>query len=246
MKQITRSLVLASLFVSGSALAVPSSPAVGAPIQPVAPGVAERGIGAQLAAASNGKDVPITCGGSGSSDVKSVGHSMTNNTGHIIPKGTVLHWNTSSKLAGSLTLTADLAPGASAEVIKPGQTNGYTCTAHFFAGPADFSVKWIDWAISGANSVNITVENLNPWTDGEPAMAKIASFICNSTQPLNEVHAQIPAIPAGKSVVVAVAITRPGAIFVAGTANYDGKTIESNKANNTTNSPQYGSQCVPK
>jgi hypothetical protein len=243
MKQITRLLVLASVVVTGSAVA---APATGPAVQPVAPGVAENGVVAQLRAASQGKDVPITCGGSGSSDVKSVGHSMTNNTGHIIPKGTLLHWNTSSKLSGSLKLTEDLAPGAAAEVIKPGQTNGYTCTAHFYAGPADFKVKWIDWAISGANSVNITVENANPWTDGEPATAKVASFICNSTQPLNEVHAPIPAIPAGKTVTVAVAITRPGAIFVAGTANYDGKTIESDKTNNTSNSPQYGSQCVPK
>jgi hypothetical protein len=197
---------------------------------------------AQLRAASNGKDVSIGCGGSGSSDVKSVGHSMTNNTGHIIPKGTVLHWNTSSKLSGSLALTADLAPGAAAEVIKPGQTNGYTCTAHFFAGPADFAVKSIAWATNGAV---ITVENVNPWTDGEPAIAKIASFKCFA-EPVSQVLIPIPAIPAGKSVAVFATLAKGTANYVTGTANYDGKTIESNKSNNTAPSWEYVGQCVPK
>jgi hypothetical protein len=239
MKQITRLLVLASVVVTGSAVAAPST---GPAIQPVAPGVAENGVLAQLRAASQGKDVPITCGGSGSSDVKSVGHSMTNNTGHIIPKGTVLHWNTSSKLSGSLTLTEDLAPGAAAEVIKPGQTNGYTCTAHFFAGPADFKVKSIEWAPNGAT---ITVENANPWTDGEAAIAKIASFKCLA-EPVSQVLHPIPAIPAGKSVAVFAILAKGPAVYVTGTANYDGKTIESNKANNTNSSWEYGSHCLPK
>ena len=40
-------------------------------------------------------------------------------------------WVASNKGSGKLTLSSDLAPNATVDVIEPGQTNGYTCTASF-------------------------------------------------------------------------------------------------------------------
>jgi hypothetical protein len=236
MKQ-TRLLVLASLVVSGSAVA--------GPISPAAPGVAERGIGAQLLAPSQGKDVPLACsGGRGS-----VGHIVTNTTSFPVPKGTVLHWNTSPSLSGNLKLTTDLAPGGTVEVASSGPTNGYACTAHFFAGPADFVVKEILWGkggdangkVDGANAdAKIVVANRNPWTDGEAAVARVVTvaveFLGCTMRP-SQVLQQIPAIAAGGTAMVTVPLTTSKKfrfVFVAVTVNYDGKTIESNQENNTT------------
>jgi hypothetical protein len=174
--------------------------------------------------------------------VKSVGHSLRNSTGFVIPKGTVLYWSTSTKLSGSVKLAADLAPGGQEEVVKPGQTNGYTCTAHFFAGPADFVVKSVAWTPTGAALV---VENMNHWTDGLPAMAKVESYQCLST-PATSALVQVPAIARGASKLVTVALAKGNATYLIGTANHDGATIESNKTNNSAYSVEYGAQCLPK
>jgi hypothetical protein len=236
MTHLTRLLVLTSLTLSGSALAAGggSTPPTVSTVSPQ-PGIASM---------FQGADVPLVCSGGGSSDVSSIHHSVTNTTGHVIPKGTNVYWSTSTKKNGHITLGADLAPGAQISASEPGQTNSYSCTAHFFAGPADFVVKEVQWKT--ATEAMVLIVNQNPWTDGSAQAVKLEALGCPQT-PVAQTIIQVPAIAHGKDYGVGVYFPRGKADYLRATANYDGAAPESNKANNTNHSPDFNTNksCTP-
>lgn len=190
--------------------------------------------------------IPLACSGSGASDVVSRKHSIKNTTGHAIPKGTVVHWTASNKGSGSLTLSSDLAPDASVDVIEPGQTNGYTCTAGFYPGNPDFAVKSVQW--TSATTASVEIANLNPWSDAKASTVRVQSLKCIQS-PVGSVDAQAPAIPKGGSVTVTVnGLPKSAADYLMATANATSTAPEGpNKANNVGKSPEFGSNksCTP-
>lgn len=188
--------------------------------------------------------VSLECSGSGASDVKHRGHSIKNTTGKIVPKGTKVNWRSSDKGSGSVTLAADLKPSETVDVIEPGQTNGYTCTASFYPGNADFAVKSIAW--SSATTATIVVENQNEFADARESIVRVQSLKCLATG-VASVDVKVPVIPKGGSVTVTATIAKANADYLQATANANGAVPETNKANNTQKSPDFGSNksCTP-
>ncbi|AKU93745.1 hypothetical protein AKJ09_00409 [Labilithrix luteola] len=184
--------------------------------------------------------VSLACSGTTASDVVHRKHSIKNTTGYTVPKGTIVRWTSNDKGTGSLTLNADLANNASVDVIEPGQTNGYSCTAYFSPGTPDFVVKSIT---HNGGTATIVVENANPWTNAGASVAKVESYKCVSSL-VNGIDVPVPAIPKGGSVTVTASIAT--ADYLQATANANGAVSESNKNNNTTKSNEYLNHCVPR
>lgn len=186
------------------------------------------------------QQVSLGCSGAGASDVAHRKHSIKNATGFTVPKGTIVRWTSSDKGSGQLTLTSDLANNASVDVIEPGQTNGYSCTASFNPGTPDFIVKSVTHS---GGTATIVVENGNPWANAAASVAKVESYKCVSNF-VNGIDVPVPAIPKGGSVTVTASIAT--ADYLQATANANGAVSESNKNNNTMKSNEYANHCIPK
>ena len=232
MNRVTSLLGLAFLTFAATAPAdTLRQPPIAQPMQPQLP---------QAALAT----ISVACSGAGHSDVDSRKHTITNNTGHTIPAGTVLHWTASDKGTGSLTLKTDLAAGGSVDVIVGGQTNGYTCTASFLPGPADFVIKSVVW--SNEQTATVEIQNVAPWTDAAPSTARVESFKCVST-PEKTVGISVPAIPKGGTVSVVATISKTNADYLLATANANKSVTETNYANNSRKSVDFSTNksCTP-
>ena len=190
--------------------------------------------------------IAVACSGSGASDVASRKHSIKNTAGHPIPKGTTIRWSSSDRGSGNVVLSEALAPNASVDVMQPGQTNGYTCTAHFDPGPADFAVTSVQWA--DAVTAVVEVANLNPWTDAADSEGQVTSMKCLST-PVNALAFALGPIAKGSSVKKSVKVAKLNADYLTATANLNNTVPElaTNKANNTRKSSEFLSNksCTP-
>ena len=195
--------------------------------------------------AATSPQVPVECIGAGSSDVMSRNHAIKNNTGHPIPKGTYVHWAASNKGTGELKLANELQPGQVVSVIEPGQTNGYSCTAFFYAGDADFTIKSIAW--TSATTAQVTIGNANYWADAGASTVHVGSFKCIA-QAVGGLDAAVPAIPKGGQTVVNVSLAKRGADYLQATANATSSVPETNKTNNTGKSVDFNSNpsCTPR
>ena len=188
--------------------------------------------------------VPLACSGSGASDVASRKHSITNNTGHTIPKGVVAHWVASNTGSGNVTLTSDLAPNASVDVYEGGQTNGYTCTATFVPPSADLVLKSVAW--SNDTTATVVVQNTSPWRDVGATTLRLQRMKCFSTQ-VSTQDAATAAIAKGQSITLTIPATRAGADYLQATANATNSPSEPNTANNLNKSVDFAQNksCTP-
>lgn len=227
------SLVTVACMAFAASASAELPPAGPVPIRPVE--------GTGILAIAN---VPLACSGPGASDVVSRKHSIKNTTGYPIPKGTVIHWTASDKGSGNLTLSNELAPNDTVDVIQSGQTNGYTCTAGFNPGDADFVVKSVAW--SNATTATVVIANANHWTDAKASVARVRSLKCISS-PVASVDVQVPPIAKGGSITVTATIAKASADYLDATANATSSVPETNKSNNSRVSPEFGSnkQCTP-
>jgi hypothetical protein len=241
--KIASSSALAFAILAGVAVFVPGAASAELP-KGVAPPVSTvltptNGLGT-IALAS----ISLGCSGAGHSDVSSRNHSITNTAGHPIPKGTTLSWTASDKGTGKVTLTSDLAPNGSVDVIQPGQTNGYTCTASFIAPNVDLVVTGVKW--TSDSSAQVTVSNLSPWRDAGASTLRLQRMKCLSTS-LTSSDAATPAILRGTSTTVTVNAARPGADYLEATANVTSSVPETNHTNNSNKSLEFGQNksCTP-
>jgi hypothetical protein len=188
--------------------------------------------------------VPLGCSGSGSSDVASRKHSITNTTGHTIPKGVVAHWVASNSGSGNVTLTSDLAPNGTVDVIQPGQTNGYTCTASFVPPAADLVLKSVSW--TNDTTATVVVQNTSPWRDVGATTLRLQRMKCLSSQ-VSTQDAPTAAIAKGASVTLTVSAARSGADYLQATANATNSPTEPNTTNNVGRSPDFNTNksCTP-
>jgi len=242
--KIASSSALAFAFLAGVAVLVPGAASAELPKAGAVPPtstVANPGLGiGSISLAS----IALGCAGSGSSDVASRNHTITNTAGHPIPKGTVLSWTASNKGSGHLTLTSDLAPNGSVSVIEPGQTNGYSCTASFIAPNVDLVITSVKW--TSDTSASVVVHNTSPWRDAGASTVRVQRMKCLSTS-LSTTDAPTPAIPKGASTTVTVNAARPGADYLEANANVTSSVAETNTANNSQKSFEFGTNksCTP-
>lgn len=230
--------IAAGAMTASLAAAEPSRPALQptvGPAQPVATAI-------QLA-----PSIDLVCSGAGASDVASRKHSIKNSTAFPIPKGTTILWSASNKGSGRVVLAENLAPNASVDVMEPGSTSGYTCTARFSPGPADFAVKKVQW--TSATTATVEIANLNPWTDAAASTARVASMRCAGSATVQSLDVPVPAIPKGASTTLTVTIAKANADYLMATANANNAVSElaENKANNVGKSPEFSSNksCTP-
>jgi hypothetical protein len=236
------SSVLAFALLAGGAVLVPAAASAEPPKlgpMPTATVVSNPGGGLiQL------QTIPLGCSGSGASDVASRKHSITNTAGHPIPKGTVVSWAASNKGSGHVTLTSDLAPNATVDVIEPGQTNGYTCTASFIPPNVDLVLKSVQW--TGPSTANVVIANASPWRDAGATTLRVQRMKCLSSQ-VSATDAPTPAIPKGGSTTVTVNVAKADADYLQASANVTSSVTETTTANNSGKSPEFGSNksCTP-
>src|SRR4051812_3236927 len=185
----------AGILVSGAASAEQAQPGLAPALTPTAQSQVRISL----------LTIPLACSGSGSSDVASRKHSIKNISGHTIPKGTSLHWTASNNGSGSVALTSDLAANGSVDVIEPGQTNGYTCTANFVPPAADLVLKSVSW--SNDTTATVTIQNTSPWRDVGATTLRLQRMKCLLTQ-VSTQDAPTAAIPKLGSVTVTVSAPR--------------------------------------
>lgn len=217
-------------------LAVVSTSATAEQQNPSAPALSPAvagGIGTLLPA-----PIAVGCQGAGSSDVTHHNHHIKNTTAYPIPKGTIIHWNTSAKESGNVTLTSALAPNASIDVIDPGQTNGYSCTASFHPGEPDYVVKNLAWASANHASITMEVANANPWMDAPRANLMLKTMKCPGQMVIG-LELFLDPIAKGGSKVITMPFNGAGADFLEATINFDNKVPEANKANNVAKSIEF-------
>jgi DNA-binding winged helix-turn-helix (wHTH) protein len=171
-------------------------------------------------------------------------HSITNTAGHPIPKGTIVSWAASNKGSGKLTLSSDLAPNGTVDVIEPGQTNGYTCTASFVPGRVDLVLKNVHWL--NDTTAQVTIANANPWRDAAASTLRVQRMKCLTTQ-LGATDMATPAIGKGNSVVVNVPAAKAGADYLQASANVTSNVQETTTSNNVGKSPEFvqNKSCTP-
>jgi hypothetical protein len=188
--------------------------------------------------------VPLACSGSGSSDVASRKHSIKNTTGFTIPKGASLHWTASNSGSGSVALTSDLAANGTVDVIEPGQTNGYTCTANFVPASADLVVKSVQW--TSDTTASVVIANTSPWRDVGATTLRLQRMKCLVTQ-VSTQDAPTAAIAKNSTVTVTVNAARSGADYLQATANATSSPSEPNTANNILKSADFNTNksCTP-
>jgi len=188
--------------------------------------------------------IPLTCSGSGSSDVASRKHSIKNTTGHAIPKGTALHWTASNNGSGKVTLTSDLAANDTVDVIEPGQTNGYTCTANFVPPAADLVLKSVAW--TNDTTATVVIQNTSPWRDVGATTLRLQRMKCLVSQ-VSTQDAPTGAIAKGGSVTLTINAPRAGADYLQATANATNSPAEPNTANNVNKSFDFAQNksCTP-
>ncbi len=225
-------------------LAVVSTSAIAEQQNPVAPALSPTVAGSMGSLAP--ANIALACQGAGASDVKHHNHQIKNTTAYPIPKGTVIHWNTSTKESGNVTLAAPLAPGASVDVIDPGQTNGYSCTASFNPGEPDYVVKNLAWASANHASVTMEVANANPWVDAPRANLMLKSMKCPGQMVIG-LEVFLDAIPKGGSKTFTMGFNGAGADFLEAVINFDNKIPEANKTNNVAKSIEFNANqsCNP-
>lgn len=221
-----KKLSLVVLALAASSLSLASSAAADSPaLQPVQP--------LQRVQA----ETPLACSGSGASDVRSQNHSIKNTLHTAIPKGWVLRWRSSNGMSGNVTLNADLAPGESVDVYQPGHTNGYSCTAGFFMGEADFLLKSVKW--TGPNTAQVEIVNTNPFVAAGASVIRVESLKCLQS-PVQTVSVTLPSLDKGASKTVDVQIPQANADYLQATANATSSVPETNKANNVQKSSDFG------
>ena len=164
--------------------------------------------------------------------------------GATIPKGTVVRWTSSDKGSGNVTLAADLAPNATIDVIESGQTNGYTCTASFSPGNADYVVASVAW--TGPSSARIVVKNQNAFADAPATTVALATKKCLTTLVASQV-VKVDAIPKGGSRTLDIGAVSHAGDYLEATVNPGGEQPESNKTNNTQRSVEFSTNksCTP-
>jgi hypothetical protein len=241
--KIVSSSALAFAILAGVAVLVPGAASAELPKAPVAPISTVANPGANIGAITIAT-LPLGCSGAGHSDVTHRNHTISNTAGHPIPKGTVLSWTASDTGTGHLTLTSDLAPGATVAVIEAGQTNGYTCTAHFIAPNVDLIVTSVKW--TSDTSASVTVANTSPWRDAGASTARVQRMKCFSTS-VSVTDVATPAIAKGGSTIINVSAAKAGADYLEATANATGSVAETNTTNNTNKSLEFGTNksCTP-
>jgi len=150
--------------------------------------------------------VYIGCSNPGSSQDIAKVPVLKNTTTATIPKGYLLRWSASDGDKGTLTLAADLAPGATVKVqgTKPG--NVYTCAADFHSKP-DLVVKNVGWTNSNS-TVSVQLGNLDAWTSAGQSSVQLETISCKG-ETLKAVTVGAGSVPKAGVTTVNFAATLP-------------------------------------
>ncbi len=172
--------------------------------------------------------VYIGCANPGSSQDVGKTPTLKNTTTTTIPKGYVLKWNSSDGDSGSVTLDANLAPGATIKGVgKAG--NVYSCTSNFTSKP-DLVVKKVAFA---SGSVSVDIANLDAWVGSASSYAQVQLMSCNAGTVLSSVTKSVGTLAKNSTTTVAFATTLPGVrYYFRVKADSNGQITEKNENNN--------------
>ncbi|HVJ21377.1 MAG TPA: CARDB domain-containing protein [Polyangiaceae bacterium] len=174
--------------------------------------------------------VYVGCANPGSSQDVAKTPSLKNTTTSAIPKGSVLRWSANDGDKGTVTLAADLAPGATvkAQGIKPG--NVYTCNANFQPKP-DLIVKKVSW-VNNNSAVAVEIGNLDAFIGAGQSAVKFEMVSCQGAV-LKTATLQAASLPKSGVTSINVAATLPQTKFYFRVrADVAGQVSERNETNN--------------
>jgi hypothetical protein len=102
-------------------------------------------------------------------------------------------------------------------------------------------VKW-----TSDTAASVTVSNLSPWRDAGASTLRLQRMKCLSSS-VSSTDAATPAIAKGSSTTVNLTAAKAGVDYLEATANVASSVAETNHANNTNKSLEFGSNksCTP-
>jgi hypothetical protein len=176
-----------------------------------------------------GTSVAIACKNPGSSQDVAKTPYLVNNTAGTLKKGQVVTWQASDGDKGSVTLAADLLPGAQLKVQGSKAGNAYTCSGFFFS-KADLTVTKAMW--SGSSAVAISITNKDPWVGAAPGIMHVEIRTCSGALSKSIDTAPI-AIAPGETKSLTLPATMPAGKSYLRVVADNGKVVaESNESNN--------------
>ncbi len=186
-------------------------------------------VAAPLTPISGLVSVAVGCKNPGSSQDVAKTPILTNTSSSAIPKGRTLSWKSSDGDKGSLTLAADLAPGASIRV-QGTAGNAYTCSASFIASP-DLTIQQPSW--NATKGLSVKVANLDKHASAKASTVRVELRSCAGGALLSSAEVQAPSLAAGGITSVYVPVNPPSTKFYLRIAADAKKVIaESNETNN--------------
>jgi len=212
---------------------------------------AQADVGAAAAVNHTAAKIQLNCS-YGASDVARV-YRVQNKTGKVILKGSKIAAESTlngtypnDKRAALLTLQNDLQPMQTIELIKNGQTNGGTCTAHIEdPGKPDLIVTTLAWTKTmvrqggtSVDAVRVTVKNRNPFAPAVASKTRVQTMACSEAV-VTTLLVDTPAISGGASSTVIRPVSRQyPAEWLKAYANATNTVPKSNKTNNHKNEGQ--------
>ena len=146
----------------------------------------------------------------------------------------------------SLSLNADLAPGATVKIDTPSASPSTRCEGWFHAGLPDLVVDALSWTTiavgsSRVDAARVVVSNKDYFAEAPVTRTRVSSMACPGSV-LDERIAVTPVIPGGGSITITVVVSRPRRdAYLRAEANASEPTQEADRGNNV--SDQHDEAC---
>lgn len=172
--------------------------------------------------------VNVGCSNPGSSQDVAKTPVLKNTTSAAIPKGYVLNWKASDGDQGSVTLQANLAPGATVRA-QGTAGNGYSCSASFNSKP-DLIVKKAAWV--STSSIAVEIQNQDAWIAAGQSSVKLEVVACSGAV-LQTLSLGLRSVPKAGTSALTFTATRPsGKHYLRVKADAGLQVSEKNENNN--------------
>jgi hypothetical protein len=172
--------------------------------------------------------IPLSCKNPGTKQDPRKTPRIVNTSGATLKVGQTIFWNATDGDSGSITLTSDVAAGATVDGSGIAG-HSYDCIAHFFS-TADLVAKSATW--TSADEALVTLGNLDTWVDAPPSVARVETVACQSGQVLATYETSAFSMKKGSTSTLKVPVKRVADAYLRLTVDAKGQVPENDEGNN--------------